>query len=109
MKALDALSDLFRESNRVCRAGVLTFGDDEVGVHWRYYSAAAPRALHSQIVDDFAGASLALRRVLEETAGRSRAVRLRSHTPLLRFFHARPDFFRIVRFQPQCRSQQSGP
>src|SRR5215510_1774656 len=62
-----ALTNLFRQRQRIFRARVLAFRDDEVSVNRRDHRAAATLSFHSHLIDDLAGADRARRRVLEKT------------------------------------------
>src|ERR1041384_4115506 len=94
--ASHAFTNLFRQRERIFRACILAFGDDEVRMHWRNNSTAATLTFHSHLVDDLAGANRARRRIFEKTTGRTRAVRLRREPFAFGFIHPFLDAFRIV-------------
>src|SRR5919206_4833515 len=105
--ASHALSNLFRERERVRCARVLAFGDDEVGVYGGDDGASAPRPLHPHLVDHAPGADGAARWILEEAAGRARPVRLRRQAFALSLFHTLLYLFGVVRLKSKrCAQEQ---
>src|SRR5438094_8568196 len=76
---LNPLANFFRQGEGVLSARVIALSNDEVCVFRRNHCPAAPRTFHAEVVDHLAGAQGARGWILEETAGRARAVRLRRH------------------------------
>src|SRR6185369_10709214 len=91
---------------RIFRACVLAFSDNEVCMYGRDDGAPASLPFHSHLVDHFARADFARRRILEKTTCGARAVRLGCKTTALRFVHSRLDEIWVIRFQAQSSSQQ---